>query len=309
MTTNRPHTPHDLPHASGARPRPARARRARVTEHARWTRITLGPGTRPLDLLTARFGRLRYAAHTHEESAVGVATHGLETIRYRGSTLLSGPGDIVVLEAGEPHTGEPATEEGFAYRVCYPRPELLGERLRCRPYFGEPVIHDPRLAAALLRAHRAACAPDADPLRAEVELPELLGLLTRRHARPGTTTSRMEAACAPGTAGAVMERLAAAPAQPPTLAEIAGDLGLSRYQVVRAFRAAVGMPPYAWLAQYRVARARALLEAGLRPAEAATRVGFADQAHLTRWFRRVLGVTPGAYRNSVQDGRPGPGEQ
>ena len=79
--------------------------------------------------------------------------------------------------------------------------------------------------------------------------------------------------------------------------------------MVRAFRAAVGMPPYAWLAQYRVARARALLEAGLRPAEAATRVGFADQAHLTRWFRRVLGVTPGAYRNSVQDGRPGPGEQ
>jgi AraC-like DNA-binding protein len=30
-------------------------------------------------------------------------------------------------------------------------------------------------------------------------------------------------------------------------------------------------------------------------------VGFADQAHLTRWFRRVLGVTPAAYRNSVQD--------
>lgn len=48
-------------------------------------------------------------------------------------------------------------------------------------------------------------------------------------------------------------------------------------------------------------RARTLLEAGLRPAEVAGLVGFADQAHLTRWFRRVLGVTPAAYRNSVRN--------
>ncbi|WP_369214839.1 helix-turn-helix domain-containing protein, partial [Streptomyces flavofungini] len=81
----------------------------------------------------------------------------------------------------------------------------------------------------------------------------------------------------------------------------AAPLGLSRYQLLRAFRTSTGLPPYAWLAQHRVARARAHLEAGLRPAEAASLVGFADQAHLTRWFRRVLGVTPAAYRNSVQD--------
>jgi transcriptional regulator GlxA family with amidase domain len=71
--------------------------------------------------------------------------------------------------------------------------------------------------------------------------------------------------------------------------------------LLRSFRAEVGMPPYAWLAQHRVARARGLLEQGHSPAEAAVLTGFADQAHLTRWFRRVVGVTPGAYRNSVQD--------
>lgn len=100
----------------------------------------------------------------------------------------------------------------------------------------------------------------------------------------------------------VATRLADELTDPPTLAEVAAELDLSRYQVLRAFSDAMGMPPYAWLAQHRVARARGLLDAGYRPAEAATLVGFADQAHLTRWFRRVLGVTPGAYRNSVQDG-------
>jgi AraC-like DNA-binding protein len=31
----------------------------------------------------------------------------------------------------------------------------------------------------------------------------------------------------------------------------------------------------------------------------AAQAGFADQAHLTRWFRRYYGVTPGAYRGAV----------
>ena len=51
----------------------------------------------------------------------------------------------------------------------------------------------------------------------------------------------------------------------------------------------------------RSCRARHLLAAGASPAQVSTAVGFADQAHLTRWFKRVTGVTPAAYRKSVQD--------
>lgn len=83
---------------------------------------------------------------------------------------------------------------------------------------------------------------------------------------------------------------------------------MPRYQLLRAFRTTMGMPPYAWLAQYRVNRARTLLESGRRPAEVANLVGFADQAHLTRWFRRVIGVTPAAYRAGVGI-RAGPGAE
>ena len=127
----------------------------------------------------------------------------------------------------------------------------------------------------------------------------LFGELVQRHAAPAGPADAL-----PGTgavARQVMDRLADQLTGPPALAELAADAGLSRYQLLRSFRAEVGMPPYAWLAQHRVARARVLLEHGHRPAEAATLTGFADQAHLTRWFRRVVGVTPGAYRNGVQD--------
>jgi AraC-like DNA-binding protein len=56
------------------------------------------------------------------------------------------------------------------------------------------------------------------------------------------------------------------------------------------------LPPHAYLNQLRVRYARRLLDDGLRPAEVASRSGFADQAHLTRHFKRTVGVPPGAYR-------------
>ncbi|MFB7242622.1 helix-turn-helix domain-containing protein [Streptomyces populi] len=266
-------------------------------EEARWTRAVLGRGGRPLDLLTARFDRHRYAPHAHDEFTIGVSVGGSELIGYRGGHLRTGPGSIVVLAPGEMHTGGPAACEGYAYRALYAEPSLLSEgAVGGLPHFREGLLDDPELAAALRVAHTelSAC---PDPLEAESRLPWLLAALTRRHstARPG----RDEVPGAARIADAVRDRLADELQDPPSLAALATDLGLSRYQLLRAFRTTTGIPPYAWLAQHRVNRARRLLESGLRPAEVAALVGFADQAHLTRWFRRVLGVTPAAYRASV----------
>lgn len=271
-----------------------------MNEHGetRWTRATLGRPDRPLDLLTARFDRHRYAPHTHEEFSVGICVLGASCIDYRGGALKVGEGAIVVLAPGEVHTGESAYGT-YAYRGLYPTPTLLNDGiLGGIPHFREPLLHDPELAAALRTAHTelSTC---PDPLEAESRLPWLLTALARRH-----STSRPTPDTVPGAstiAHAVRDRLADELMAPPSLADLATDLGLSRYQLLRAFRTTMGMPPYAWLAQHRVARARTLLESGGRPAEVAGQVGFADQAHMTRWFRKVLGVTPAAYRNSVQD--------
>ncbi|WP_055489768.1 AraC family transcriptional regulator [Streptomyces sp. TP-A0356] len=267
-------------------------------EQALWTRARLGRCGPPLDLLTARFARHRYAPHAHDEFTIGVCVGGSEVIDYRGGHIHTGPGTIVVLDPGEMHTGAPATPtDGYAYRALYAEPSLLTDGiLGGLPHFREPVLDDPELVAALCAAHTelSGC---PDPLEAESRLPWLLTALARRH-----STARPVSDTIPGAAvlaHAVRDRLADELLAPPSLADLAADLGLSRYQLLRAFRTTMGIPPYAWLAQYRVFRARGLLESGLRPAEVAPLVGFADQAHLTRWFRRVLGVTPAAYRAGV----------
>ncbi|NEB02640.1 AraC family transcriptional regulator [Streptomyces sp. SID13726] len=269
-------------------------------EQALWTRARLGRCGPPLDLLTARFDRHVYAPHAHDEYTIGVCVGGSEVIDYRGGHIRTGPGSIVVLAPGEMHTGGPGTAtEGYAYRALYAAPALLTDASPVAPHFRDPLLDDPELAAALVSAHcELSVCPD--PLEAESRFPWLLAALACRH-----STARVATCVIPGAeavARAVRDRLADELLSPPALADLAADLGLSRYQLLRAFRTTMGIPPYAWLAQYRVGRARGLLESGLRPSEVAALVGFADQAHLTRWFRRVLGVTPAAYRNSVQDG-------
>jgi AraC-like DNA-binding protein len=285
-------------------------------ERAVWTRVSPVRG-HPLDLLHARVTD-PYAPHVHEEFALGACTAGTELIHFRGDPYYAGPGSVVILEPGEPHTGGPASPPGFVYRVMYPAAGLLADGLAVAPRFRQPVVIDPGLARELRRVHaalaqsaqhltasgtagRGAPGRAADPLEVESRLVGLLGVLVDRHASAGPAGGTERKAYR--VARDVMSQLADQLISPPGLTQMAAAAGMSRYQLLRSFRAEVGMPPYAWLAQHRVARARALLDLGHRPAEAAALAGFADQAHLTRWFRRVVGVTPGIYCNGVQDSR------
>jgi AraC-like DNA-binding protein len=100
-------------------------------------------------------------------------------------------------------------------------------------------------------------------------------------------------------AGRVRDRLHDGYADPLTADDLAAAAGCSRYAATRAFTAVYGLAPSDYQRQLRLRAARALLTSGSSAAEAAATAGFADQAHLTRWFRRYYGVTPGVYRQAV----------
>ena len=71
--------------------------------------------------------------------------------------------------------------------------------------------------------------------------------------------------------------------------------GLSPFHLIRSFSDSVGMTPHSYLMQVRATRARDLLLAGIPISTSAFECGFSDQSHLTRTFKRIFGVTPGAY--------------
>jgi AraC-like DNA-binding protein len=270
------------------------------------------PGLPDVDLLRARFVTHRYARHAHEGYTIGLIEFGVEEFDVPGTALRAGPGAVVILNPEVVHTGQPGVPEGWAYRVTYPAVDVVAEIAaelggpRGTPYFPTKVLDDPDGARLLRTAHHAAEQDDA--LAASSHLRAALAGLLRRHAaRPPAVEPRP---AGPGAIAAARDILHDRLLDPPPLAELAAAVGSRPFSLVRAFRTATGLPPHAYLNQVRVRRARVLLGDGLRPADVAARVGFADQAHLTRHFKRVVGVPPGAYamgvRKNVQD-RPGPG--
>lgn len=85
-----------------------------------------------------------------------------------------------------------------------------------------------------------------------------------------------------------------------SLDELAAEVGLNKAYLVRAFKREHGIPPHEYQMQLRVAHARRLLARGLSATQVAHTAGFYDQSHLTRWFKKVIGVTPGVYAQAVR---------
>jgi len=87
-------------------------------------------------------------------------------------------------------------------------------------------------------------------------------------------------------------------AQNISLAQLAEIAHLSPFHLLRSFRNQVSLPPHAYQIQVRILRAKQMLRAGMPCADTAFTVGFADQSHFTKHFKRIVGVTPGLYNGS-----------
>ncbi|WP_084965196.1 AraC family transcriptional regulator [Thermoactinospora rubra] len=246
-----------------------------------------------LQLMRARFVRHAFARHGHETFALGVVEDGHEEIRFADGVERAGPGAVVFINPEVVHTGA-ALEGGWRYRVLYPRAEVLAEigGGRGTPSFPRRIVYDARAARLLVWAHAAAETEDA--LTAESRLRVALRSVLAAHgsSSPAAPEEQARGGHVARARDLLHERLV----DPPGLEELAAAAGTRPSTLLRSFREAYGLPPHAYLVQLRVRRARRLLERGLPPAEVAAAVGFFDQAHLTRHFHRIVGVTPGAYR-------------
>lgn len=109
--------------------------------------------------------------------------------------------------------------------------------------------------------------------------------------------TRPRGGLAPGAARRIRETIEQRLAERVTLDELAQVAGLSACHFSRAFKQTMGVSPHRYLMLRRTERAAQLIRETSRPlTEIAFEVGFSDQSHFTRMFARLLGMTPGAYR-------------
>lgn len=87
--------------------------------------------------------------------------------------------------------------------------------------------------------------------------------------------------------------------EPLRLEALAALCGLSLWRFATVFRERVGMSPYRYVNALRIQHAQTLLSQGMPAARAASEVGFYDQSHLNRRFKRQCGMTPREFQLSV----------
>ena len=248
----------------------------------------------------------RFPPHFHDTFAIGVVEAGLTRIRTRRGEWVAGPGSFLAFSPGEIHSASPVTDAGYAFRMVYPTHEcvieMCGRRLRSgtrSPMFSRPVIEDAPLARQFRSAH-ARLTAGSSFARAESRMLASLRTLMRRNWVPEShdagDPTESDAQIVRHAQAFLHERYA----EGLRLSMLADRCHLSPFQVIRVFQRVLGMPPFAYLAQFRVNRAQVMLREGSPLADVAYRCGFSDQSHLTRMFKRVVGVPPGQYVRSVR---------
>lgn len=253
-----------------------------------------------LDVFRAEALHYHYARHSHPGYAIGLIEAGVGGNYYQGATYLAPPQSIVLMNPEEAHTGYSAEGLPLTYQMLYPSVPLIeqiaGElKSNSFPYFKIPVVSDRASVKELAVLHRV-LETAADKLQKESRLVEVLSLILTRYGgiKPRSLQSHQEHQAI----ALIKEFLHDQYGENISLKQLAELTSLNRSYLIRVFRQAVGMPPYTYLNQVRVEKAKELLSQGMTVAETAIAVGMADQSHLNRHFRRIVGVTPGQYRQS-----------
>jgi AraC-like DNA-binding protein len=260
-------------------------------------------GSVPVEAMYAHFTSHVYHRHSHESYSFGVTETGAQAFTCRHGRHVSGCGMVMAFNPDDPHDGHAAGDSGFTYRMVHIWPEffasLTGTPL---PLFRSPVIEDAVVAASVHGLHQALTGwdPDTTELERYERLAGTARLLIRNAQGPGPGRGPERA---DRQVAARIRELIQDGAADLTADDVAAAAGCSRYAAYRAFTQAYGLAPSDYQRQLRLRAARRLLCAGVTPARAAAEAGFADQAHLTRWFRRYYGVTPGAYRAAAGQAR------
>lgn len=256
------------------------------------------PARDGVELYRAHIVRYAFDPHTHDAYGVGAIESGVERFRYRGGDHLAPPQSLVLMNPEVLHTGRAETDEGWRYRMAYLDIGVLNALSGDAGWwFDAPVAHD-RCAAQRVGALLAAMWRADDALAIDSALLELVEAL-RPHARGAARPaegSPSKADLALDRAVALMHELLGEPLR---LEQLAAAAGLSPFHFLRRFKARHHVTPHQMLMALRLFEAKQRLAAGIAPAAVAADVGLVDQAHLTRRFARMYGVTPARYQQQL----------
>lgn len=261
------------------------------------------PGVEVMDVQhSARSWRVFNVAYSF---ALPETWHG--TVAYRSRSYESGPRSLFLTEPGEVHVTRPGkTRPGKAgaFKVFVIDAPVLTAYAAEHGSGGREVCWRapaPSCSKTLLeRASRVVelVGRESSALEAQSAMVELVATLWNEvieHGRSKSPASDPEARAAERIRECLHYNEAGI-----DLEALAKKAGVSPFRALRAFKRRYGLPPHAYQICVRIGMARGLLAQGRPAADVAAECGFVDQSHLTRHFKRLVGVTPARFSSKAQ---------
>ena len=264
--------------------------------------LASGPGWSVRDIVCDQGPGDRRFEERHTDVSIAVVTAGSFQYRTRQGAATLAPGSVLLGNAG----------------ACFECGHAHGRGDRClafhyRPGVFECIVADvPGARAADFAQASLPALPQLMPLVAEAEAARddgdaaVFEELALRFAAAAATfqptvrpARRLTTARDERRITAALRRIEREPQAPLTLAALARDSGLSPFHFLRCFRQVAGLTPHQYLLRTRLHRAALLLRHGAAPiTDVAYDCGFNDLSTFNRRFRRLMGVTPGAWRTA-----------
>lgn len=267
-----------------------------------WTKIAHHPQL-DVELLHAYYVQHAYPRHSHDYFVISLIERGRQSFTHKGTKYRTPPGGLILINPGVVHTGEAADSQGFELRALYPSLALMETASyeltshRTLPFFREVLVNHHWATNSISSLHKAIL-EGAGTLECESRILWMMTQLIKRYADIGSTEGHLgrEKRAIQQVRQYIDEHFV----ETVTLNRLAQHVSLSPYYLLRAFRAEVGMPPYAYLESVRIRHTQRLIKAGMPLAEVAAEVGFSSQSHMTRQFKKIIGVTPGQYAQHIR---------
>ena len=254
-----------------------------------------------IELFEANFDKHVFGKHAHETFAIGAIMNGVGGYTCRGADHVLPVGSLSLMNPEEMHTGH-SLHGQLRYNMVYVSENAVRDLLDVRelPGFREisPLDRSHSLAWTLDRLGMALNQRNTIPawrLQVEELVHDLLGLsFTRfgsvRPARAGREPRAVQ------LVSDYIEAQLDTPEHPElSIGDMASLAGLHPNYLIQSFSRAKGISPYAYFLYRKVLLAKDLMAAGGVPLQVALRLGFFDQAHFIKHFRKVFGVTPGNF--------------
>ncbi|MCC7598304.1 AraC family transcriptional regulator [Janthinobacterium sp. FW305-129] len=235
--------------------------------------------------------RACYKPHSHPTFSIGAVDAGSSVFTgSHGRQAALRAGSLVLVPAGCVHACNPLPDAVWSYQMLHLDAQWLQANIPPLCTDSASVLHDPALYAQFCAMNALLFSP-APPAEKQAAL---LAFLHACAGASGATSLPSRAARIPAQLRQVLQALQEQPLA--SLESLSALAGMSRYQLIRAFRAATGMTPHAYQLNLSVNRARDGVQAGNALADIACELGFSDQSHLQRVFKAHAGITPGRYR-------------